>query len=202
MRIGPPARHRTSEPESNPLHLPRFARRGSGIHSIGFSVDRTAGDVSVRSARRGLLSLLRFLILQNEVHADRLFRIVNAFEPLPNRQGFFDPNPARTPTPKGTLSLSSLSPLGKGTTHRWIPLPASPHPGRGENQMEYSALIWRLRLSQTPKIFSRPKSKGPLNSFIGPPSGPAERNPIERPRQRATLRPIDAAFLVQILEWR
>ena len=99
------------------------AERGGGRIPFhwAFSVD-SAGGVSLPSARLTPVTF-QFRGLHNEVHADTLFGIVNAPQSSPNRKGFFNPNPARTPTPKGALSLSSLSPLGKGTTHRWNPLP-------------------------------------------------------------------------------
>ena len=114
-------------PASNPRtgRIPSICRaergsRRSPLHRA-FSVE-SGGRVSVPSARSTPVTF-RFPVLQNEVHPDTLFRIVNAPQPSPNRKGFFNPNPARTPTPLGALSLSSLSPLGKGTTLRWIPLP-------------------------------------------------------------------------------
>ncbi len=114
-------------PASNPRtgRIPSVCRaeRGCGRSPLhrAFSVDG-GGRVSVPSARSTPVTF-RFPVLQNEVHPDTLFRIVNAPQPSPNSKGFFNPNPARTPTPIGALSLSSLSPLGKGTTLRWIPLP-------------------------------------------------------------------------------
>ena len=169
---------RRPPPASNPRtgRIPSVCRAslrgGRGPLYRTFSVD-SGGGVSVPSAHSTPVTL-RFKIFHKEVHLDTLFRIVNAPQPSPNRKGFFNPNPSRTPTPKGALSLSSLSPLGKGTTHWWNPLPTSPRPGRGEKLIGMPHFDSERQANQRMKIFSRPKSKGTLNSFIGPPSGPAE----------------------------
>ena len=91
-RRPPPA----SNPRTGRISSVCRAERGSGripFHR-SFSVD-SGGRVSVPSARSTPVTL-RFGVLQNEVHPDTLFRIVNAPQASPNRKGFFNPGFART----------------------------------------------------------------------------------------------------------
>ena len=91
-RRPPPA----SNPRTGRISSVCRAERGGGripFH-LAFPVE-SAGGVSVPSERSTPVTL-RFRGLQNEVHADTLFRIVNAPQPSPNRKGFFNPGFART----------------------------------------------------------------------------------------------------------
>ena len=158
--------------ESNFLHFPRSARRGCNRLPSGLFRRSNGGG---RLPARSLSPLVSpFLIRPKRSPRRSSFSYTGRFRSTSEPTGLFrfqpraHTNPKRSPLP--VLPL----PSGERDNPPVEPSPGlSPSGARGKsNGIPHTNL--RLRLSQMPKGFSRPKSKGPLTSFIGPPSGPAE----------------------------
>ncbi len=70
------------------------------------------------------------------VHTDALLRIVNPPDPFPHRIHFFNPKTARAKH-KVPLSLSSLSPSGRGTNKKVPPFPSSFPPAGARTNIRF-----------------------------------------------------------------